>query len=122
MSRSDERAQSESKSEIRNKSKYQNPKPSTVTNEPRAQLVAEENTMSITAPKIDPTPIFEIFRGSYATELLTAAVAHFKLFSRLARAPRTFAELSKDLGLAERPMNVLVTALRAFGFVHRDDQ
>jgi len=54
--------------------------------------------------------------------LLTAAVAHFGLFSRLDQAPRTIAELGKDLGLAERPINVLVTALRAFAFVGRDDQ
>ena len=31
-------------------------------------------------PKIDPAPIFELFRGNYATELLTASVVHFNLF------------------------------------------
>ena len=36
-------------------------------------------------PQIDPTPIFEHFRGSYATELLTAAVTGFDVFNRLAR-------------------------------------
>ena len=71
-------------------------------------------------PSIDPTPIFEAFRGSYATELLTAAVAHFNLFGRLAQAPRTLEELGDDLGLAARPVNVLVTALRAFGLVMAD--
>ena len=38
-------------------------------------------------PRTDPTSIFEIYRGSYATELLTAAVAHFNVFSRLATQP-----------------------------------
>ena len=37
---------------------------------------------------VDPTPIFELFRGNYATELLTAAVAHFQLFERLAESVR----------------------------------
>jgi predicted O-methyltransferase YrrM len=73
-----------------------------------------------TAPKIDPTPIFELFRGSYATELLTAAVAHFNLFGRLAQQPMTPADLGQFLGIAERPTVVLVTALRAFGLLRTD--
>jgi ubiquinone/menaquinone biosynthesis C-methylase UbiE len=68
-------------------------------------------------PTSDPTPIFEIFRGNHATELLTAAVAHFNLFGRLAQVPRTPQELSADLGLASRPTTVLLTALRAFGLL-----
>jgi ubiquinone/menaquinone biosynthesis C-methylase UbiE len=64
-------------------------------------------------PAIDPTPIFEHFRGSYGTELLTAAVAHFDLFGLLARQPLPFAELRIRLGLEARPLRVLTTALRA---------
>jgi hypothetical protein len=72
------------------------------------------------APTVDPTPIFEIFRGSYATELLTAAVAHFNLFGRIANQPMTQAELGDALALAERPTVVLVTALKAFGLLKTD--
>jgi hypothetical protein len=64
-------------------------------------------------PTTDPTPIFEQFRGSYATELLTAAVCDFDLFGRLAERPKSFDELRADIGLAERPANVLFTVLRA---------
>ena len=72
------------------------------------------NTMQpLGSPVTDPTSIFEFFRGSYGTELLTAAVAHFDLFGRLAKQPRTLAELQSDLKLAERPAIVLTTALRA---------
>jgi ubiquinone/menaquinone biosynthesis C-methylase UbiE len=71
-------------------------------------------------PSLDPTPIFEHFRGSYATELLTAAVAHFDVFGRLAKAPRTRQQLADDLALADRPSHVLVTALRALGLVGVD--
>jgi len=39
-------------------------------------------------PHTDPTQIFEHARGIYATTLLTAAVAEFDLFARLACAPR----------------------------------
>ena len=71
-------------------------------------------------PESDPTVIFEHFRGSYGSELLTAAVAHFDLFTRLARAPRTLAELQGDLGLARRPAIVLTTALQAMKLLTRD--
>ncbi len=47
-------------------------------------------------PGTDPSPIFEQFRGNNATELLTAAVAHFTLFGRLAESgPAPFEELRK---------------------------
>jgi SAM-dependent methyltransferase len=71
-------------------------------------------------PRVDPTPIFENFRGNYATELLTAAVAHFNVLGRLAAGPRSPADLRGDLGLAERPAAVLFTALRAFGLLVED--
>ncbi|HIE99094.1 MAG: methyltransferase [Fuerstiella sp.] len=71
----------------------------------------------LTAPAIDPTAIFEIFRGSYGSELLTAAIAHFDVFGRLAQQPRSITELQQDLGVAERPALVLTTALRAMGLL-----
>lgn len=75
---------------------------------------------AIIPPTVDPTPIFEIFRGSYATELLTAAVAHFNLLGRIAQQPMTAMELGSALALAERPTVVLATALRAFGLLKSD--
>ena len=71
----------------------------------------------LSAPSIDPTAIFETFRGIYGSQLLTAAIAHFDVFGRLARQPRSPAELQQDLGLAERPLIVLTTALRAMGLL-----
>lgn len=76
----------------------------------------------LTPPATDPTPIFELFRGNHATELLTAAVAHFNLFNRLAREAASQAVLGQELGLAERPLTVLVTALRAMGLLQKDAQ
>jgi hypothetical protein len=77
---------------------------------------------AIEPPATDPTPIFEIFRGNHGTELLTAAVAHFDVFGRLAAGPRTPEDLRDELGLAERPAVVLLTALRAFGLLVGDDR
>jgi hypothetical protein len=72
-------------------------------------------------PPRDPTALFELFRGNYATELLTAAITPLDVFARLARGPRTFEEWRGDLGLAERSAHVLFTALRAFGLIAVQD-
>lgn len=72
---------------------------------------------SMLFPTTDPTPIFEHFRGSYATELLAAAVCDFEVFQRLANRPKTFDEVREEIRLAERPANVLFTALRAMGLL-----
>ncbi len=76
---------------------------------------------AIQPPLVDPTPIFELFRGSYGSELLTAAVAHFDLFGRLAQRPMSIDELGKELGLQPRPTNVLITALRAMELLEERD-
>ncbi len=68
-------------------------------------------------PDTDPTPIFEFFRGSYGSEILTAAIAHFDIFGRLDRMPLSFEALSKALNLEPRPATVLVTALRAMNLL-----
>ena len=73
-------------------------------------------------PSIDPTPIFELFRGSYGTELLTAAVAHFDLFTKLKDGPRAVESLRQDLQLAPRPMQVLLTTLRAMKLLRIDEE
>lgn len=70
-------------------------------------------------PAHDPAPWFEHFRGSHGTELLVASVAHFALFDRLADGPLSFDELKGILGLADRPLNVLLTAVRAMGALER---
>ena len=72
-------------------------------------------------PQSDPTAIFEHVRGSYGSELLTAAVAHFNVFGLLAEGACTFAGLRAAIGLEERPAIVLLTALRAMELVEQLD-
>jgi predicted O-methyltransferase YrrM len=76
--------------------------------------------LSLGRPATDPTPIFEHFRGSYGTELLTAAVAHFDVFGRLAEEPKSAERLAAEMKLAERPSVVLFTALRAMRLLEID--
>lgn len=77
---------------------------------------------ALSVPQIDPTPIFECFRGSYATELLTAAVSAFNVFGRLASGPKEHQAFRLELGLEARPAVVLFTALKAMGLLVEDDR
>lgn len=73
------------------------------------------------ASTTDPTPIFELFRGSYGSELLTAATGELDVFGRLARSgPRTPGDLAAEIGIGRRPAAVLFTALRAMGLLEID--
>ncbi len=65
----------------------------------------------------DPTPIFEYFRAGFASNLLIAGVAHFRIFELLSQRPRSFADLREATQLEERPANVLITALRAMDLI-----
>lgn len=75
---------------------------------------------SLPRPEHDPTPIFEHFRGSYATELLTAAVAHLGLFRILSDGPLVEESLRERLQLAPRAFVVLTTAIRAMKLLEVD--
>lgn len=74
-------------------------------------------TQKLISPEIDPAPIFEAFRGNFSTELLTAAVAHFKLFEILAAQPLSPGALRLAIGLGERQFTVLLTGLKALKLV-----
>ena len=77
---------------------------------------------ALNPPGSDPAPIFDLFRGNFATELLTVAVAHFGIFGNLAQqGPTTFADFRKSLGLEVRPMQVLMTGLRAMNLLKEVD-
>ena len=79
------------------------------------------NHPPLVSPWLDPTGIFELFRGNYATELLTAAVAHLKVFDRLRDGPLAPEAFRRALGISERPTVVLTTALRAMGLLTVDE-
>jgi SAM-dependent methyltransferase len=69
------------------------------------------------APSHDPTPIFDLARSTFATELLAAAVAHLNVFEALSHGAMSFDALRGQLGLADRAASVLVVALRAMGLI-----
>jgi hypothetical protein len=69
---------------------------------------------ALVVPHLDPAPIFELYRGNHATELLTAAAVHLGVFGLFDDGPLHADQLRRRLGLADRPLAVLLTALRAF--------
>jgi SAM-dependent methyltransferase len=73
--------------------------------------------LQLLRPPSDPAPIFEVFRGNYAMELLTAAVAHFGVFEKLAAGPISAGDLRSRVGLGERQFAVLLTGLKALKLV-----
>jgi SAM-dependent methyltransferase len=77
-------------------------------------------TLQLLPPTLDPAPIFEIFRGNYAMELLTAAVAHFGVFDRLAQGPVGAGTLREAIGLGGRQFTVLLTGLKALALVEEE--
>jgi len=70
---------------------------------------------------MDPAPITRSLRGVYSTRLLCAAVCHLKVFKHAMNGAHTLGSLQSELGLAERPANVLFPAMRAMGLLALDE-
>jgi len=86
------------------------------------QMSMSTESDAFDAPRTDPTPFFDFVRWHHATEFLAAAVAHFDLFSKIARRPMTPDELGRELALAPRAATVFIVALRAMGTLVCDSQ
>lgn len=69
---------------------------------------------------LDPTPVFDLFRSNFATELLTAAVAHLDAIEALRDEPLTEDQWRSRIGIESRPATVLATALRAMQLLSRN--
>ena len=71
--------------------------------------------------KTDPTEIFHQRDGIYAPELVAAALVGLDLFSWLAKSPADAPTICSSLGLAERPVDVMLTLFCAMGYVEKKD-
>lgn len=82
-----------------------------------------EGDLGVTGAKFvpDPTTLYRIRDGVYAGDLLITAVADLDLFTCLERrGPVRASELISELGLVERPTDVLLTYCAALGLINRD--
>lgn len=71
-------------------------------------------------PHTDPLEIYRYRDGLYAADLLAAAICEFDFFTWLAAHPADKATICRELGLAERPTDVMLTLFTADGFIRRD--
>lgn len=72
-------------------------------------------------PQTDPLEIYRYRDGLYAADLLTAAICELDFFTWLAAHPSSAAEISRELGLTERPLDVMLTLFAAEGFIGHDN-
>jgi predicted O-methyltransferase YrrM len=68
-------------------------------------------------PETDPVDIYRVRDGIYAADMLLTAMVHLDLFSRLAQRPMTKQELCRDLGITDRPTDVMLTLFAAMGLL-----
>jgi SAM-dependent methyltransferase len=68
-------------------------------------------------PRTDPLAIYRHRDGLYAVDLLTAALTEFDFFTWLAAHPGNHDAICRALGLAARPVDVMLTLFTAEGYV-----
>ena len=74
----------------------------------------------LTQPDTDPTSIYRQRDGLYAVDMLTAALCHLDLFTRLAEQPADLPDICRALDLRERPADVMLTLLTAMGLLQNN--
>lgn len=70
-------------------------------------------------PATDPTEIYRYRDGLYATDLLACALVFLDLFTWLDQRPSTIAELCRDLKIADRSTDVMVTLFVSMNLLER---
>jgi hypothetical protein len=71
------------------------------------------------SPNSDPSALLRYRDGIWAPELLGAAVTELDFFSWLAKSPTDAKAICASLGLAERPVDVMLTLFSAMGLVEK---
>jgi len=72
-------------------------------------------------PSADPLRLYRYRDGIYAVDLLNAAVVHLDFFTWLAAHPSDAATICRELQLAARPVDVMLTLFKANGFVREEN-
>jgi hypothetical protein len=71
-------------------------------------------------PKTNPEDLLRYRDSIYAADLLICAVAYFDFFTYLGASVRDFDEICRDLKVASRPLDVMLTLFRAMGLIHQE--
>jgi SAM-dependent methyltransferase len=70
-------------------------------------------------PKTDPIEIFRHRDGIYAPELVAVAIVGLDFFSWVAKSPADARTICASLGLAESPVDVMLTLFCAMGYIEK---
>src|SRR3982751_1547018 len=82
------------------------------------QLATEFHMHDLTSvPQTNPVDLYRVRDAIYAPDMLLTALVHLDLFSRLARHPPTKEEICGNLGITDRPTDVMLTLFAAMGLV-----
>jgi 2-polyprenyl-3-methyl-5-hydroxy-6-metoxy-1,4-benzoquinol methylase len=73
-------------------------------------------------PATLPAKIFALREGSFATDLLIAAVSHFDFFNWLDKSPADIDTVCKSLGIKKRPTDVMLTLFKAYGLINENNE
>lgn len=68
-------------------------------------------------PRTDPLEIYRLRDGFYATDLVAAALVHLDFFSWMEGRQADLPGICRELGLATRPADVMLTLFTALGFL-----
>ena len=68
-------------------------------------------------PQTNPVDVYRVRDAIYAPDMLIAALVHLDLFSWLAERPSSKEEICRELGITDRPADVMLTLFAAMGLV-----
>jgi SAM-dependent methyltransferase len=72
-------------------------------------------------PKTSPELIFKLRESAFANDLFITAVSYFDFFNFLKEYPSNFDSISKSLNIKRRPLDVMLTLFKAYGFIIEKD-
>ncbi len=72
-------------------------------------------------PKTSPELIFRLRESVFANDLFITAVSHFDFFNFLKKHLSDFDSIAKSLNIEKRPLDVMLTLFKAYGFVVEKD-
>jgi len=72
-------------------------------------------------PKTSPELIFRLRDSAFANDLFIAAVGYFDFFNFIKKHPYDIDSLSRSLKIKKRPLDVMLTLFKAYGFIEEKD-
>jgi len=72
-------------------------------------------------PITSPELIFRLRDSSFANDLFIAAVGYFDFFNFIRKHPSDIEGISRSLKIKKRPLDVMLTLFKAYGFIEEKD-